>query len=228
MATSTVEQYIKILYQLENQSGTRVPTQHLADALGVTPGTATVMLKHLAQIGLVDYQARKGGRLSPEGTGMALRLLRYHRLIETFLFQTLDYDWTEIHEEAEVLEHAVSERFIQRIDQLMGHPKVDPHGDPIPTETGEMVQSSTTRLSDIEPDKSCLISRIRNTEPEFLRLLLSHQIIPGTQVQVVQNLPASGTLSLRVKGSDQDFALSQQLAKQILVDDSDFRSDPPG
>lgn len=176
------------------------------------------MLKHLSEIQLVDYQSRKGGRLSQEGKEMALRLLRYHRLIETFLFKTLGYDWSEIHEEAEVLEHAVSERFIQRIDQLLGHPRIDPHGDPIPSESGEMITPNTVLLSDIPSGTECRIARIRNTEPDFLRLLFSQGVTPGSVLQVVQNIPAAESITLRSSEMSRDFALSYQLAKQILVE----------
>src|SRR5688500_5982300 len=142
LPSSTVENYLKAIYNGETHlaAGQKlVPMGQLAAALGVAPGTATTMVKALAESGLVDYEPYNGVRLSPAGSRLAALVLRRHRLIELFLVQMLGMRWDEVHDDAEQLEHVVSDRLIQRIDELLGHPEVDPHGDPIPTPEGELV-----------------------------------------------------------------------------------------
>lgn len=215
MATSTVEQYVKIIYHLQQRTDGRVQTQHIADRLNITPGTATVMIKHLAQSGLVDYMPRQGVVLSEEGATMALRLLRYHRLIETFLVQVVGYDWSEIHEEAEVLEHAVSERFIQKIDQLLGYPSHDPHGDPIPGADGAIQSIKSISIPDMTPGMSATICRFHETSPETLELMTSKGLGIGTPIEFIQESPAAGTLTIR--GPQGEFTMGRELACTIRV-----------
>ncbi len=142
LPSSTVENYLKAIFQGEAQltrSQRLLPMGQLATALGVAPGTATTMVKALAESGLVEYEPYNGVRLSPAGSRLAALVLRRHRLIELFLVQVLGMRWDEVHDDAEQLEHVVSERLIERIDELLGHPEVDPHGDPIPSREGELV-----------------------------------------------------------------------------------------
>src|SRR5215467_12258310 len=147
MATSTVENYLKRLY-LEQRGSPRemVPMGRFANAMGVVPGTATSMVKALADSGLVEYEPRSGARLTRGGEQLALHVLRRHRLVELFLVKVLGLDWSEVHEEAEELEHAISDKVLERIDALLGHPSVDPHGDPIPTARGQVKQSPVKSL----------------------------------------------------------------------------------
>ena len=148
LPSSTVENYLKAIFLGEAQlaDGQRLlPMGQLADALGVAPGTATTMVKALAESGLVEYEPYNGVRLSPGGFAARGLVLRRHRLIELFLVQVLGMRWDEVHDDAEQLEHVVSERLIERIDELLGHPEVDPHGDPIPSREGELVRASSTR-----------------------------------------------------------------------------------
>lgn len=215
MATSTVEQYVKIIYQQEQKSGGRVQTQQIAEGLGITPGSATVMIKHLALEGLVDYRPRYGVTLSDKGRRMALRLLRYHRLIETFLVRVVGYDWSEIHEEAEVLEHAVSERFIHKIDQLLGYPSHDPHGDPIPKADGEMDHVDGIPITEMAPGSQAYICRFHETSPETLGLMSGQGLGIDTGIWLVQNNSAAGTLT--IQGPKGEFTMSRDLAASIRV-----------
>src|SRR5689334_14179600 len=147
MASSTVENYLKQIYLEQQEAGEQlVPMGKLAAAMGVVPGTATTMIKALADSGLVSYEPRGGARLTRGGEQLALHVLRRHRLVELFLVKVLKLDWSEVHAEAEELEHAISEKVLERMDSLLGHPSVDPHGDPIPPAKGrpkaEAVQES--------------------------------------------------------------------------------------
>ena len=153
MPSPTVENYIKQIY-LEQQSSTGgesealVPMGRLAAAMGVVPGTATTMVKALSDSGLVAYEPRGGVRLTRGGEQLALHVLRRHRLVELFLVKVLGLDWSEVHEEAEELEHAVSDKVLERMDQVLGHPSVDPHGDPIPSAKGKVDESRHGSLAD--------------------------------------------------------------------------------
>src|SRR5438128_10860894 len=142
MASITVENYLKQLYlEQQNRSEELVPMGKLARAMGVVPGTATSMVKALADSGLVSYEPRFGARLTRGGEQLALHVLRRHRLVELFLVKVLNLDWSEVHDEAEELEHAISDKVLGKIDTLLGHPSVDPHGDPIPPATGNFTGS---------------------------------------------------------------------------------------
>ena len=214
VATSTVEQYVKTIYHLQKPEQL-VQTQAIADSLKVTPGTATVMIKHLAEERLVNYTPRYGVTLTAAGTTMALRLLRYHRLIETFLVEVLGYDWSEIHQEAEVLEHAVSDVFIQKVDRLLGYPTHDPHGDPIPNAQGRVTESLSQALSDCPVHTKAIISRFEDTSPNTLGLMADEGLGLGTSIRVTASSPAAGVLTL--EGPKGSITLSLQLAQTIRV-----------
>src|SRR5580698_1593569 len=151
MPSSTVENYLKQLY-LEQQAGADplVPMGRLASAMGVVPGTATSMIKTLADSGLVDYEPRGGVKLTRGGEQLALHVLRRHRLVELFLVRVLKLDWSEVHAEAEELEHAISDKVLEKIDDLLGRPRADPHGDPIPTAKGQVIEARRRSLADCE------------------------------------------------------------------------------
>ncbi len=186
MATSTVEDYLKRIY-LEQQASpkTRVPTGHIAQALGVTPGTATAMIKTLADSGLVDHEPYGGVRLTDAGKALATRVIRRHRLVELFLVEVMGMNWSEVHAEAEVLEHAVSERLIERIDEMLGRPASDPHGDPIPTARGEFVAAQGYESLIVCPlGAARVVARVTDQRADFLRLVESHGLMPGRRVVV--------------------------------------------
>src|SRR5438477_1181507 len=155
MASVTVENYLKQLYleQQQHAPGELVSMGRLAAVMGVVPGTATTMMKALADSGLVAYEPRGGVRLTRGGEQLALHVLRRHRLLELFLVRVLGLDWSEVHDEAEELEHVISEKVIARIDEVLGHPSTDPHGDPIPTAKGRLPDSRLTSLLDCQIGK---------------------------------------------------------------------------
>ena len=218
MATSTVEDYLKcIVLEEERGDGARVPTGSIAHALGVTPGTATVMVKALAESGLVDYEPYEGVRLTPAGRQLALHVLRRHRLIELFLVRILGLDWSEVHVEAEQLEHAVSERVVERIDEMLGRPAVDPHGDPIPTARGEVAQAEHESLAELQVGRRARIARIADQESGFLRLVERLGLRPGVRVKVVTRDDAADTLALDL-GRGRSVSLGLRAAAKIFVE----------
>src|SRR5690242_21900009 len=170
MASVTVENYLKRLYlEQQHAPGELVSMGRLAAALGVVPGTATTMVKALSDSGLVAYEPRGGVRLTRGGEQLALHVLRRHRLVELFLVKVLGLDWSEVHEEAEELEHAVSDKVLEKIDAYLGRPSVDPHGDPIPTAKGRpRAEPTHESLAACEPGKSYRIARVIDQGPEFL------------------------------------------------------------
>ncbi|MBC8109089.1 MAG: metal-dependent transcriptional regulator, partial [Anaerolineae bacterium] len=167
MASSTVENYLKQIY-LEQQSagtGELVPMGKLASAMGVVPGTATSMIKALADSGLVTYEPRGGARLTRGGEQLALHVLRRHRLVELFLVKVLGLDWSEVHAEAEELEHAISDKVLERMDALLDRPRVDPHGDPIPPAKGKPVDVTLHSLATCELRKKLRVARVLDQNP---------------------------------------------------------------
>ncbi len=218
MPTSTVEDYLKCIVLEEERDGrARVPTGQVAQALGVTPGTATVMVKALAESGLVDYEPYEGVRLTPAGRQLALHVLRRHRLIELFLVRILGLDWSEVHVEAEALEHAVSERVVERIDEMLGRPAVDPHGDPIPTSRGEVAKAEHESLAELQVGRRARIARIADQQSDFLRLVERLGLRPGVKVKVVTRDTAADTLALDL-GRGRSASLGLRAAAKILVE----------
>lgn len=219
MPTSTVEQYIKTIYQLQERSrGGIVPMKQLSDAMSVTPGTATTMVKHLAERTLVSYTPRKGVILSTTGRKLALTMVRRHRLIETFLEQVLGYDWAEVHDDAERLEHAVSERFIQRLDTYLGYPVADPHGDPIPSEGGYIQRQNSVPLNRCGAGDHVRISRLRNDDPAFLLLMKEHLLVPGESFLVTEVNEIAGTVTVQHTETNTRFTMSVGNSTRILVE----------
>ena len=202
MASSTVEQYIKTIYHESSRRDDEIlPMKHLSQAMGVTPGTATSMVKHLAQRKLLIYLPRRGVALTPQGQKLAITIIRRHRLIETFLEQVLGYDWGEVHDDAERLEHAVSDRFIERLDTYLGFPQADPHGAPIPTAQGEITVPATATLDQQEVGEPVTISRVDASDPLFLELLKDNLVTPGEVFVVEDRNDLAGTISLRHESS---------------------------
>lgn len=219
MPTRTVEQYVKTLYQLERlASGDVVQMKALAEAMSVTPGSATAMVKHLHAHGLLEYFPRKGTRLTEDGRLLALRMLRRHRLIETFLERILGYDWSEVHLEAEELEHAVSETFIARIDALLDSPTVDPHGDPIPRADGSFDASSLMPLSEAPPGSELEIARIGSVDDAgFLTLMKDRGVMPGARFILTEKNEIAGTISVRNCDTDAVSTFGYDLGQKIMV-----------
>lgn len=218
MATSTVEQYLKIIYQQHQRSQTDVvQMKQLADAMGVTPGTATSMVKYLDKEGYIRYTPRRGVELLEAGRRLALSIVRRHRLIETFLEQVLGYDWTEVHQEAEQLEHAVSDLFVTRLDEYLGYPTADPHGDPIPTEDGRIEIRPSYLLCRAEVGASVEIVRLREHSREFLDLMKQRGLVPREQLRVESVDEVAGVVTVKHARSEKPFSMSYELAGSILV-----------
>ena len=217
MASLTIENYVKAIYQLTpGAGGGAAATGKLAEALGVSPGTVTSMLKTLGESGLAVYVPYEGARLTDAGRILALRVLRRHRLIELFLVRTLDLPWDEVHAEAENMEHAVSDLLIDRIDAYLGHPATDPHGDPIPKADGTVAGSSGRRLSQLAVGDSFRIVRVLEQTPEFLRYLTETGLTLDASGRVLANRVESGTLTVEVGG--QSTTLAHGVADRLLVE----------
>lgn len=218
MPTSTVEQYIKIIYtQQEHLGRSVVPMKRLSEAMGVTPGTATTMVKHLDDVKLVSYHPRQGVLLTTKGENLALRMLRRHRLIETFLEQVLGYDWSEVHTDAERLEHAVSDRFIDKLEQYLGYPDVDPHGDPIPSSSGSIESAISVPLNACGADRRVRIVRLLDDDPEFLVCMKSYLIFPGQEFILKNSSAITGTVTLEHSDTLKPVTIGYDAAGRILV-----------
>lgn len=218
LASQTVENYLKTIYLAQTAAGgdTLVPMGHLASALGVVPGTATTMMKALAESGLVHYEPYMGVRLTPAGEKLATLVLRRHRLIELFLVKVLDMSWAEVHDEAERLEHAVSERLIDRIDEMLGWPSVDPHGDPIPTAQGTVAQVDDIDLLAAPVNVPHRVTRIVDQEPEFLRFIEEHDLMPGRTITVETRDDMADAVKLRAE-TGRETVLGARTASKVLV-----------
>src|SRR5262245_38579358 len=216
MASLTVENYVKAIYQLSHQSDDgAVATGQIATALGVLPGTVTSMLKTLDESNLATYTPYEGVRLTPSGRALALRVLRRHRLIEQFLSETLNLTWDEVHEEAEHMEHAVSDALIDRIDAYLGHPPTDPHGDPIPTAEGTMAAAADRPLAECAAGDRFEIARVIDQSPDFLRHLSQIGLAIGARGALVENDEAHNRLTIRLGANEQ--TLARGMAAKLMV-----------
>ncbi len=217
--SSTVENYLKAIYQAEiarNDTEALVPMGQLASALGVVPGTATTMVKALADSNLVRYEPYVGVRLTPAGQKLAALVLRRHRLIELFLVKVLDMSWAEVHDEAERIEHAVSDRLIDRIDDYLGRPSVDPHGDPIPDPTGVIATPSYETLLTCPLDTSMVLQRVTDQDSAFLRFLEQHDLKPGQSIRVEERDEVADQVVVR-RDPDHPVTIGMRAAAKLLV-----------
>ena len=217
MATIAVENYLKHVLLLSDGSDELVPMGALATALAVVPGTATTMVKALADEGLVQHQPRHGVRLTAVGRRVALNVLRKHRLVETFLVKVLEMDWSKVHAEAERLEHAISDEVLDRLDALLGHPTADPHGDPIPSRQGKMSSQVYASLATCVTERALRIVRITEQSSEFLQFAEQNGLQPGTSLRVLDRNLTAGLVTLRKTGGRPE-ALSLVAAGKILVE----------
>lgn len=216
MPSLTVENYCKAIYQLDDPGGW-VTTGRLAAALRVAPGTVTSMLKTLSESGLVEYRPYEGVRLNRSGQSLALRMLRRHRLIELFLVRTLDLSWDEVHEEAEHMEHAVSDALVDRIDEFLGRPDYDPHGDPIPRADGTLRgdAAESVPLADCPEGAQVRIVRVLRQSGKFLRGLSESGIGIGVDAEVERNDASTGIISLLIDG--RQVSVGHTVAEDLLV-----------
>jgi len=195
MISQAVEDYLKAIYKLQDEGW--VSTTYLSIKMSVSPASVTNMVKRLSQLGLVHYASYKGVRLSEPGEKIALEVVRHHRLLETYLREIMGYDWEKMHNEAEHLEHHISEEFEQRLDQMLGYPTHDPHGDPIPAKDGSIVLIESEPIANCPTGVELTIRRLSDASVETLRELESLGLLPGTQVIVLNQIDLNGGLSLQ-------------------------------
>jgi DtxR family Mn-dependent transcriptional regulator len=217
MPTSTVEDYLKcILLEQELDPEALVSMGQIAAALTVAPGTVTSMVKTLADSGLVTYEPYSGVRLTPSGRQLAAHVLRRHRLIELFLVKVMGMDWSEVHPEAEEMEHAVSDRLVERMDEMLGYPSVDPHGDPIPDVHGVVAAPVLPSLLTCEVGAALSVARVADQSRDFLQLVERRGLKPGSGVRVERRDEAADTVDLRLE-SGESLSLGNRAASKIFV-----------
>jgi len=219
LPSSTVENYLKAIYVAETQlAGEQklVPMGQLATALGVAPGTATTMVKALAESGLVTYEPYNGVRLTAAGQKLAARVLRRHRLIELFLVQVMGMTWDEVHDDAEQMEHVVSDKLIERIDEMLGRPEFDPHGDPIPTADGQLAHRALESLLTCPMHTPVTVARVTDQDAAFLRFIESHHLKPGETIEVEARDEVSDSVKLKGR-NEQRMTIGARAASKLLV-----------
>lgn len=219
MPSKALEDYLKIIYKLEEslpeKDGKGVSTTAIADRLSISKASVSNMLKKLADKNLIRYEPYYGVILTDEGNKIALNMIRKHRILEQYLVEKLGYSWDEVDAEAEILEHAVSDRLTNHMWDALGRPTRDPHGSPIPNEAGEMASDTGECLSDVDIGKVCTVVRIQNRSPEELRYLSTIGLTRKMQVTIQEKAPFNGPLSIEVGGETQ--ALDFRLAQSIFV-----------
>jgi DtxR family Mn-dependent transcriptional regulator len=214
-----MEDYLKAIYRIQSNRGPPVSTSAIADEVGKTAPTVTSMVEKLEDRELVDREKYKGVELTPEGERVALEIIRHHRLLEAYLTEHLDYSWIDVHEEADALEHHISEEFERRLAEMLDDPDVDPHGDPIPTaDLRPLDDDDTAPLSDYGEGDRVVVSRVRDRDEEELAYLDDAGIRPGTEL-VVRDVAPFGMVTVQVDGTEQ--SLPESVARTIRVDPTD-------
>ena len=215
LRTEAVEDFLKTVYKLQRDVDP-VPTTLLATELGIKPPSVTEMAKKLADHGLLEHERYRGIRLTDAGRHIALEVIRHHRLLEMYLTEALGYSWDEVHDEADRLEHVISEQFEARIAAALGNPALDPHGDPIPALDGSLPPSQEFRpLAELDVDQPAIVCRITNQSPDVLRYLAERGLVLGAQVEVTAREPFNGPLHLMVE--DNATVVSHDIATNILL-----------
>lgn len=211
--TRSVEDYLKAIYQISRE-GRAAPTSEIASALELSPASVSGMVKRLSEQGLLEHAPYKGVQLTDEGRLVALRMVRRHRILESYLVASLGYSWDTVHDEAERLEHAVSDGLIERMASALGNPAFDPHGEPIPDTDGSVAELAWTPLSEIPEGETVEIRRVRAKDSELLRYLGSRDLRPGVSVEVLERQPFRGPITVRADGREQ--VLGHEVAEQLL------------
>jgi len=214
--TSAVEDYAKAIYALEERREGPVTTNALAERLGVTPASASGMVKRLGEMGLVDHTPYRGVVLTAAGRRVALEVIRHHRLLELYLVETLGFPWDRVHQEAEVLEHVLSEELEELIASKLGNPTVDPHGDPIPSRDLLIVARRTMAMQSLEAGAIGTFTRVSDSDPAMLRFLAERGIAPGATFEVIDKQPFDGPLFVRF--GDDVHVLGGALAQAMRVE----------
>lgn len=217
--SSSIEDYVKVIYSFTEWQDKPITSTQLAQRLGVANSSVSEMVRKLKDQGLVLHKPYSAITLTQEGVRLALSMVRRHRLIETYLVQDLGYSWDEVHDEAELLEHAVSDTFIERMAARLGNPSRDPHGDPIPSADGTVQVPRAHRLSELDEGHTGMITRISDENPELLRYLAAEEIDLDADVEVMGRKPFGGALVVRIgsAGRSRDFDLADEVASALWV-----------
>lgn len=213
-----IEDYCKAIYALETRAEEPVPTNALAERLELTTGSVSGMLKKLGELGLISHVPYRGVRLTLRGRRLALEVLRHHRLLELYLAEALQMPWDRVHDEAEVLEHVISEELEELIAAKLGHPTIDPHGDPIPSAELELEERPTRSLDAVGPGEEGTFVRVSDSDPEMLRYLAQRGIRPGGHIRVLERQPFGGPLLVSVDGSEHTLGGALLLAMRVSVE----------
>ena len=213
MLSQAAEDYIKAIYKLQTRGA--VTTNAVAKALDVSSASVTNMLKRLADMRLLEYVSYKGVKLTPSGRKIALEVIRHHRLIELYLSEVMGYSWDEVHDEAERLEHHISEVFEDKIFEMLGFPEIDPHGAPIPSKEGEILESELLPLTVAEPGQVVTIKRVSDANPDMLRYMSEMGLVLQVTVEVLSKAPFNGPLTIKVGETEQ--IVWREVARSIYV-----------
>lgn len=213
--SEAVEDYAKALHALAARSDGPVTTSALAERLGVSPGSVTAMLKRMDDLGLVEHEPYRGARLTEEGERVALEVIRHHRLLESYLAEALGMPWDRVHDEAEVLEHYISEELEERIAAALGDPSRDPHGDPIPDRDLALASEGGVPLAELAAGGDGTFARVSDSDPEMLRFLGERGIRPGARVSVAEREPFGGSMAIEVDG--RPHTIGADLARRMLI-----------
>lgn len=213
------QDYLKVIYDLSEQHG-RATTSQIAEQLEIKPASVTGMLQKMAKEKppLVEYKKHQGATLTYAGEKAALEIMRHHRLLESFLNEVLGYSWDEVHEEAERLEHVISEDMERRMAAFLGNPSRDPHGQPIPNQRLEMQPMTDTPMSELRPGQNALIQRVHDDNPELLRYLADLGLQPGVRLTVLAYVPFDQTLRVKIEGREEAAVLGPSITTKIFVE----------
>ena len=219
--SQAVQDYLKALYRLQ-EGRARVSTQALAEALGVSPASGTHMVKRLAEMGLAEHVPYRGAVLTEEGERVALEVVRHHRLLEQYLAEVLGFPWDRVHEEADRLEHHVSDQLESRLAEALGEPETDPHGHPIPSLEGDVAELPRLSLAELPPGRRGRLAWVRDDDSEVLRHIKELGLLPGSRVEVLDRAPFDGPITLRVDGQKQ--VVGRRVAEKIFVTESEVQT----
>ena len=217
--SQSVEDYLKVIYQLETE-GPGATTNNIAEMMEVSSASVTNMLKRLARLNLIEHTSYKGAKLTEAGCKIALEILRHHRLLELYLKEIMGYGWDEVHEEAEKLEHHISEQFEDKIAELLNYPTHDPHGDPIPTKDGIMPKMALLPLTVASINNQYIIGRVRDQEPELLRYFEKIGVIPGVEIRIIDKAPFNGPILVKLE--DIEKTIGFNIAEQVYLVEQEF------
>ncbi len=212
--SQSVEDYLKVIYVLESE-GSGATTNNIAEMMEVSSASVTNMLKRLAGLNLIEHKSYKGAKLTDAGRKIALEILRHHRLLELYLKEIMGYSWDEVHDEAEKLEHHISEQFEDKIAELLNHPTHDPHGDPIPSKDGVMPEMASLALTEADIEQQYVIGRVKDQDPELLRYLEKIGLLPGAKIKLLEKAPFDGPI--RVILEEEEKTIGYNIAEQIYL-----------